>query len=144
MHRMLDYSRLAQIRCLSSIHAVCPWPSDGTGPSSSPHGQDITQPFRKLSAAAKARTPKMFDKILIANRGEIACRVVRTAQKLGVKTVAVYSDADANSMHVRIVCDACCVGDPGMCVRVCRSCFCRRRCLAAFVLVSGRLTYSAI
>ena len=42
----------------------------------------------------------MFKKILIANRGEIACRIMRTAHKLGVKTVAVYSDADASAMHV--------------------------------------------
>ena len=46
----------------------------------------------------------MFNKILIANRGEIACRVAATAQRLGVKTVAVYSDADANAKHVA-VCD---------------------------------------
>jgi len=46
----------------------------------------------------------MFKKILIANRGEIACRVAATAQRLGVKTVAVYSDADANAKHVA-VCD---------------------------------------
>lgn len=42
----------------------------------------------------------MFEKILIANRGEIACRVIRTCKKLGIKTVAVYSDADANAQHV--------------------------------------------
>ena len=42
----------------------------------------------------------MFDKILIANRGEIACRIIRTAKKFGIKTVAVYSDADRNSQHV--------------------------------------------
>ena len=46
----------------------------------------------------------MFTKILIANRGEIACRVAATARRLGVKTVAVYSDADANARHV-LACD---------------------------------------
>ena len=44
----------------------------------------------------------MFKKILIANRGEIACRVIRTARAMGIKTVAVYSDADRNAMHVRL------------------------------------------
>ncbi|HEU0309782.1 MAG TPA: acetyl/propionyl/methylcrotonyl-CoA carboxylase subunit alpha [Sphingomicrobium sp.] len=44
----------------------------------------------------------MFKKILIANRGEIACRVIRTAKRMGIKTVAVYSDADARSPHVRM------------------------------------------
>ena len=42
-----------------------------------------------------------FSKILIANRGEIACRVIRTAHRLGYRTVAVYSDADANALHVQ-------------------------------------------
>ena len=41
----------------------------------------------------------MFKKILIANRGEIACRVIRTCKEMGIKSVAVYSDADQNSMH---------------------------------------------
>lgn len=44
----------------------------------------------------------MFEKILIANRGEIACRVIKTARKMGIKTVAVYSDADRDALHVRM------------------------------------------
>lgn len=46
---------------------------------------------------------KPINKVLIANRGEIACRIMRTAKRLGVQTVAVYSDADAKSMHVQMV-----------------------------------------
>ena len=44
----------------------------------------------------------LLNKILIANRGEIACRVIETCKKLGIKTVAVYSEADANSKHVSL------------------------------------------
>ncbi|CAB1104394.1 unnamed protein product [Ectocarpus sp. CCAP 1310/34] len=50
---------------------------------------------RRMSAASN----KMFSKILIANRGEIACRIIKTAKRMGVATVAVYSDADVNSLH---------------------------------------------
>ena len=46
---------------------------------------------------------KLFDKILIANRGEIAGRVIKTAKRLGIRTVAVFSDADAHSQHVAMV-----------------------------------------
>jgi propionyl-CoA carboxylase alpha chain len=52
----------------------------------------------------------LFKKILIANRGEIACRVIRTAQKMGIKTVAVYSDADARSPHVKMADEAVHIG----------------------------------
>ena len=54
----------------------------------------------------------MFSKILIANRGEIACRVIRTAKRMGIKTVAVYSDADARAPHVRMADEAVRLGPP--------------------------------
>ncbi len=52
----------------------------------------------------------MFKKILIANRGEIALRIIRTAKEMGIKTVAVYSKADANDLHVRFADEAVCIG----------------------------------
>jgi 3-methylcrotonyl-CoA carboxylase alpha subunit len=54
----------------------------------------------------------MFEKILIANRGEIACRVIRTARRLGIRTVAVYSDADRNALHVAMADEAVHIGAP--------------------------------
>src|SRR5688500_14386252 len=54
----------------------------------------------------------MFSKVLIANRGEIALRVLRACEELGIETVAVHSTADANAMHVRLADESVCIGPP--------------------------------
>ena len=54
----------------------------------------------------------MFKKILIANRGEIALRVIRSCREMGIETVAIYSTADANALHVRFADESVCIGPP--------------------------------
>src|SRR5271165_5602560 len=54
----------------------------------------------------------MFDKILIANRGEIALRILRAAKELGIATVAIHSTADSEAMHVKLADESVCVGPP--------------------------------
>jgi propionyl-CoA carboxylase alpha chain len=54
----------------------------------------------------------MFNKILIANRGEIACRIIKTARKMGIQTVAVYSEADQSALHVEMADQAVLIGPP--------------------------------
>ena len=54
----------------------------------------------------------MFDKVLIANRGEIALRVHRACKEMGIQTVAIHSEADADAMHVRLADESVCVGPP--------------------------------
>ena len=59
--------------------------------------------WRRLAHTKAARNGRIFDKILIANRGEIAIRVMKTAQSMGIKCVAVCSEADMHSQHVKMV-----------------------------------------
>lgn len=74
--------------------------------------QMLTQTTVRRIHSSHTTFPKTFDKVLIANRGEITRRVIKTCKKMGIKTVAVYSDADYNSMFVKEADEAYRIGTP--------------------------------
>ena len=81
-------------------------------PSSSTTASPSNMASRSRSSRRAKRFCGMFDKILIANRGEIALRIERACKELGIATVAVHSTADADAMHVRLADESVCIGGP--------------------------------
>lgn len=77
---------------------------------SSPSSRCCFIASRNLYSAHHDPNEEAFEKILIANRGEIACRVIKTCKKMGIKTVAIHSDADSGAVHVKMADEAVCVG----------------------------------
>ena len=116
--------RLASASSMACQRPISPWPIGMPRTSGSPRideriqlmwpdSEGASRTIRTATRAfgvADAQGRRVIASLLIANRGEIACRVIRTARRLGIRTVAVYSDADAKALHVRMADEAVHIG----------------------------------
>ena len=111
-------SRIGQVLCIvEAMKLMNEIESDAAGEVVKrlvTNGQPVEygQPLFALAPSLTISRDPMFRKLLIANRGEIALRVICACKELGIRTVAIYSEADRNSLHVRFADEAICIGPP--------------------------------
>src|SRR3954468_5925262 len=96
----------------SSSTTRSPWSSDSSSSNSSPSTADRWTPCDGALERDRRSSLTMFSRVLVANRGEIAVRVIRALHELGIEAVAVYSTADAGALHTRLADRAVCIGPP--------------------------------
>ena len=99
------------IEAMKTMNQI-PAPRAGTVTRDPGRGRPAGRIWRAAADHRMSAPPTLFEKILIANRGEIALRILRACKELGIATVAVHSTADADAMHVRLADESVCIGPP--------------------------------